>query len=76
MVIPKMVTIAEAAKLSKELKIGVSKNHIRALCLQGKIPYCKIGVKTLINWDGLLVYLDNPSDIQKPSTPRIRTVSE
>jgi hypothetical protein len=74
--LPKMVTISEAAKISKEQKIGISKNHIRSLCSDGLIPCCKIGVKTLINWDGLLAYLNNLPEVPKSSVPRIRSVPE
>lgn len=77
--IPRMVTITEAAQRSKELKIGIAKNHIRILCREGTIPCCKIGVKTLINWDGLLNYLNNPTpsaSTDASSNPTIRSVAE
>lgn len=76
MSIPKMVTIAEAAKMCKENQIGVSKNHIRILCKEGKIPCCKIGVKTLINWEGFLNYLNNPPEINQFGHVRIKPVKE
>lgn len=72
---PKMVTIAEAAKLSKELQIGISRNHIRRLCQEYKIPFCKTGVKTLINWNGLLAYLGNPQKTNGNSTTTSTQIS-
>ncbi len=72
--IPKMVTINEAAQLSNELNIGISRNHIRVLCKEGRIPTCRIGVKTLINWDGFLNYLNNPEQPEVPQKTHIRPV--
>lgn len=73
---PKMVTITEAAKLSRELEIGISKHHIRQLCNEGVIPCCKIGVKTLLNWQGLMDYLSNPPQLEQVQQPMIRAISE
>lgn len=56
--IPQMLTIDEASKRCKELDIGIAKNHIRQLCKTNTIPCAKIGVKTILNWGGLLEYLN------------------
>ncbi len=53
-----MNTINETARLCKENKIGISRNHIRFLANNGYIPSVKIGNKVLINWDKLIEYLD------------------
>ena len=78
--VPRMVTIAEAAQLSKSLEVGISKNYIRSLCQEGKIPCCRVGAKktkTLLNWDGLLTYLNHPPQEEyKISSTGIRPVPE
>jgi hypothetical protein len=56
--IPKMLTIDAAAKRCNELEIGIAKHHIRQLCKTQAIPCIKIGKKTILNWNGLLEYLE------------------
>ena len=57
-IVSKMNTINETAKLCKENQIGISRNHIRYLAVNGLIPSVKIGNKILINWEQLMNYLD------------------
>lgn len=75
--LPKMLTINEAAQLSRETGLGLSRNAIRQLSKQNVIPCIRIGTKTLVNWQGMLDYLNNPAP-QLLTTPqsRIRPVSE
>ena len=74
--VPHMVTINEAAQLCQENNVGISKNYIRTLVKQDAIPYIKCGVKVLLNYDGLLDYLNNPP-VSKPRQPSyIRPVDE
>lgn len=73
---PHMVTINEAANLCIKNQIGISKNYIRTLVKQGAIPYIKCGVKVLLNYDGLLAYLNNPPTPNPTHTSGIRHVSE
>ena len=74
--IPHMVTINEAARLCQEGNVGISKNYIPALVKQNAIPYIKCGVKVLLNYDGLLAYLNNPPVSKPPQSAYIRPVSE
>ena len=74
--IPKLVTITEAAALSKQLEIGISRNYIRTLVKRGEIKYHMAGTKTLIVWDSLLEYLNNPPEHKPSAVPGIRPVSE
>ncbi|MEA5039021.1 hypothetical protein SDC9_209499 [bioreactor metagenome] len=77
--IPKMMTIAEAAQLSKSLEIGISKNYIRELCREGKIPCFRVGAKKtklLLNWDGLLQYLSFPPQEEQTPSGSIRPIPE
>lgn len=72
----KMNTINETARLCREHQIGISRNHIRYLAANGFVPSVKIGNKILINWDGLMNYLDtNTLEVEdKPSSIRKITV--
>ena len=76
MEMPKLVTINEAALLSKELKIGISKNYIRTLIKRGAIGYHLAGNKVLFCWDSLLEYLRNPPAHQKSATQHIHPVTD
>lgn len=76
MPLPKMVTINEAAQLSKELEIGISKNYIRTLVKSGAIRYHLAGTKVLFCWDTLLEYLSNPPDQKNPIKQGIRPVND
>ncbi|MHC1695850.1 MAG: helix-turn-helix domain-containing protein [Eubacteriales bacterium] len=74
--IPKLVTIKEAAELSKDLNIGISKNHIRNLVKRGEIKHIMAGTKTLIVWNNLLEYLSDPPNKTAFNTPGIRPVAK
>lgn len=52
--LPKMLTIKEASD-----KTGLSYNHIRQMCLSGRLVYVKAGSKFLINSSRLMEYLNN-----------------
>lgn len=71
----KMNSINETAKLCKENNIGISRNHIIQLAKSGAIPSVKIGQKTLINWDGLIKYLDSNTLVPDKPQSRIRRIS-
>ena len=74
--IPHMVTLNEASRLCQENNIGISKNFIRVLIKQDAIPYIRCGVKVLLNYNGLLAYLNNPPTSNPPQSSYIRPVSE
>lgn len=61
--IPRMRTVAEAAKELKEMDehTAVTEYHIRQLALSGVLPRVQAGRKLLINFDLLLEYLQNPT---------------
>ena len=61
--IPRMRTIAEAARELKELDehTAMTPYHIRRLCLEGIIPTVKAGSKYLLNLDMLLDYMTDPT---------------
>jgi 2-enoate reductase len=49
----------ETARLCKENNIGISRKLIIQLAKSGSIPSVKAGRSILINWDGLMKYLDS-----------------
>ncbi len=53
-----MNTIDGTYKKCKEENIGVSKQFLTYLIKNNLIPGCKVGRKYLINWYGLMDYLD------------------
>lgn len=55
----KMNSINETARLCKENEIGISRKFIIELAKSGSIPSVKTGRSILINWDGLMKYLDS-----------------
>lgn len=61
--IPRMRTVAEAAKELKEMDehTAVTEYHIRQLALSGVLPRVQAGRKLLINLDTLIEYLQNPT---------------
>lgn len=63
----RMRLLDEAAQEIKKMDsdTAVTKNFIRGLALEGKIPCVMAGRKRLINFDALLTYLQNP----KPEVP-------
>lgn len=68
--LPRMRTLDECYKELKQVdkNTAVSKNFIRNLALSGSIPVVMCGNKRLINFDGLLDYLNNPAQ-RKKNTP-------
>lgn len=71
----KMNSINETARLCKENEIGISRHHIIQLAKSGAIPSVKIGQKTLINWDGLMKYLDSSTLVPDKPQSGIRRIS-
>lgn len=51
--VPTMITIAQAAA-----ETGLSYDHLRKLCLQGKIVHVRAGKKFLINKEKLIGFLN------------------
>jgi excisionase family DNA binding protein len=74
--IPKLVTIAEAAELSRQLNLGLSKNYIRTLVKTDQIKYHKVGAKFLIVVSSLMDFIENPPERCTPAVTGIRPVSE
>lgn len=58
MQIQMMNTIDGTYKLCKEKNIGISKQFLTYLIKNNIIPGCKVGRKYLINWNGLMKYLE------------------
>ncbi len=58
----RMRLLDEAAQEVKKLdpNTAITKNFIRELAIEGKIPCIMAGRKRLINFDALLTYLQNP----------------
>ncbi len=71
----KMNSINETAKLCKENEIGISRNHIIHLAKSEAIPSVQVGQKTLINWDGLMNYLDSNTLVPEKQQSGIRRIS-
>lgn len=61
----KMNSINATVKLCQENNIGLSRSHLLQLAKNGNIPCIRVGQKILVNWDGLMKFLDTntlPSD--------------
>lgn len=71
----KMNSINETARLCKENDIGISRKLIIQLVKSGAIPSLKAGRSILINWDGLMKYLDTCAISTEESNPKIRKIS-
>jgi excisionase family DNA binding protein len=69
----RMRTIDEAYSELKQLdpNTAVSKYFIRRLALSGKIPTMMCGRKRLLNFDGLLAYLNGTTPSTAEQTPRL-----
>lgn len=63
-----MNTIDKTYEICKQNDIGISKNAIRQLAKQGKVPCVTIGKKILINYEGLINFLNNSFIIQPETT--------
>lgn len=71
----KMNSINETAKLCKENDIGISRKLILQLAKNGSIPCIKSGRSILINWDGLMKYLDSNTIVCEETKSPIRKIS-
>ena len=56
--IPRMLTIREASR-----ETGLSYNHIRSLCRDGKVVSIRAGNRILINRDKLIEYLNSGKEV-------------
>ena len=70
----KMNSINATFKLCKELKIGISMRLLRQLVKEGAIPAIKTGRSFLINWDGLMNYLDTHTQSDEKPESGIRKI--
>ena len=71
----KMNSVNETAKLCKENEIGISRKLLLKLAHSGSIPCVKAGKSILINWDGLMKYLDNNVITPEEDKSPIRRIS-
>ncbi|SFW21739.1 excisionase family DNA-binding protein [Ruminococcus flavefaciens] len=71
----KMNSINATFKLCKEQKIGISMRLLRQLVKEGTIPSIKTGRSYLINWDGLMKYLDTHTQSAEKAESGIRKIS-
>ena len=71
----KMNSINATAKLCKEYNIGISRKLIIQLAKEGAIPSVKSGRSILVNWDGLINYLDNSKMTPVKQSTGIREIS-
>ena len=71
----KMNSINETFKLCKEQNIGVSRRLLLTLVNSGEIPSVKAGRSILVNWDGLIKYLDTHTLTQDEPASRIRKIT-
>lgn len=77
MEIKRLVTTNEAAELSRQLNLGLSKNFIRTLVKTNQVKYHMVGnKKALIVWSSLMEYLENPPELRASITTGIRPVPE
>lgn len=73
----KMNTISGTYERCQAENIGISKNLIRQLALNGTIPTVLVGKKThLINYDILMEYLKTGTVTKDKSIENIRQLSE
>lgn len=71
----KMNSINETAKLCKEHEIGISRKLLLQLAKNGSIPCVKAGRSILINWEGLMKYLDCNTLTEEKVKKGIRKIS-
>ena len=71
----KMNSINETAKLCKEHEIGISRKLLLQLAKNGSIPCVKAGRSILINWEGLMKYLDCNTLTDEEAKKGIRKIS-
>ncbi|MBQ3139146.1 MAG: hypothetical protein IJN43_08275 [Ruminococcus sp.] len=70
----KMNSINETYKLCNEHNIGISRRVLLTLVKSGEIPSVKAGRSILVNWDGLMKYLDTHTLEQDEPVSRIRKI--
>ncbi len=72
----KMNSINATVKLCQENNIGLSRSHLLQLAKNGNIPCIRVGQKILVNWDGLMKFLDT-NTLLSDDAPRtgIRKIS-
>ena len=74
-IMKKMNSINETFKLCKEHNIGISRRLLLTLVNSGEIPSVKAGRSILVNWEGLMKYLDNHTITQDEPVSRIRKIT-
>ncbi len=70
----KMNSINETYKLCNEHNIDISRRVLLTLVKSGEIPSVKAGRSILVNWDGLMKYLDTHTLEQDEPVSRIRKI--
>ena len=71
----KMNSLNETFKLCKEHNIGISRRLLLTLVNDGAIPCVRAGRSVLINWDGLMTYLDTHTLTQDEPVSGIRKIT-
>ena len=71
----KMNSINETFKLCTEHDIGISRRLLLTLVNSGEIPSVRAGRSILVNWDGLMNYLDNHKLTHDEPVSRIRKIT-
>lgn len=70
-VVPKMVTVREAAAIT-----GLAVNHIRNLCNAGEITAVRTGRKVIVNLNRLVDYLNAPPTPTTANQSAVRRIAE
>jgi len=70
----KMNSINQTFKLCQEHDLGISRHFLLEIARNGEIPCVKSGRTILINWDGLIKYLNN-NKLESECNTGIRKVS-
>ena len=55
---------------------AISKYYLRYLMLSGQIPVIRVGCKRLLNYDALLLFLQNPPEASHDSTFEITRLNK
>lgn len=71
----KMNSINVTYKLCCKHNVGISRNLLLHLVNSGEIPSVKAGRSILVNWEGLMKYLDNHTITQDEPVSRIRKIT-
>lgn len=70
----KMNSINQTFKLCQEHDLGISRHFLLEIARNGEIPCVKSGRSILINWEGLIKYL-NTNRLESHRDTGIRKVS-